>query len=401
MIFPIKTDYQMSIRPWVNYSLIIANVLIFLMGYNGMTAAGMSRIDLLMLRPDPPQMLQFFTAMFLHASWMHLIGNMVFLWVFGNAINDRFGNLGYIAFYLAGGVVSGVGYLTFSGQVPSLGASGAISAVTGAYLVLLPRVRLTVLAWIIFIQVFEMSSLFFLAIQFAFNMWMSVGKLGGANIGGGVAYWAHSSGYLFGIGVAAALLVLRILPRDTFDLLNLIRSGWRRHEYRKMAAKGFDPFSQTRVSKSPGKSRRVHAKTVETATPDSPAVREMKLRSEISQACGRHDLQTASAKYLQLIQIADDAILGRSQQLDVANQLMSTDRQAQAADAYERFLQHYSQYEHIADIHLMLGILYGRYLHQYDRAANYLEKAAAKLEDPKKVELAKADLAMVRRKKAH
>ena len=402
MIIPIKTDYQMSIRPWVNYALIAVNIIVFLVGYNGMSAAGMARIDTLMLRPDPPQLWQFFTAMFLHGGWGHLVGNMLFLWVFGNAINDRFGHLGYLAFYLAGGVMAGVGYLAFSGHVPSLGASGAISAVTGAYLVLLPRVRLTVIAWLFYVlHPFEMSSLYFLAIQFAFNMWMSLGKLGGAGFGGGVAYWAHSSGYLFGIGISVALLVLRVLPRDAFDLLNLIRTARRRRGYRKMAAKGYDPFSYTSVSAGQDASRRVRAKTVEAATPDTAAARELKLRQEISEACGRHDLETATTKYLQLIQIAEAAVLARPQQLDVANQLMATDRQAQAADAYERFLHHYGNYEHIADIHLMLGILYGRYLQQYDQAAHYLEKAADVLHDPKKVELAKADLAMVRRHRGH
>ena len=88
------------------------------------------------LHPDQPEILQFFTSVFLHGSWMHLIGNMIFLWVFGNAVNDRFGHVGYAAFYLAGGVLSGLGYVLLAGQAPVLGASGAISAVTGCYLVL-------------------------------------------------------------------------------------------------------------------------------------------------------------------------------------------------------------------------------------------------------------------------
>ncbi|HAU37433.1 MAG TPA: rhomboid family intramembrane serine protease, partial [Phycisphaerales bacterium] len=95
--------------------------------------------------------------------------------------------------------------------------SGAISAVTGAFLVLLPRTRVTLIAFFIYyIFPFELSSIYFLAFQFVWNTFMSFGEVGGA--GGGVAYVAHSSGYVFGIAVAALLLVFHLLPRDPFDL---------------------------------------------------------------------------------------------------------------------------------------------------------------------------------------
>ena len=138
MFIPVRTDYRMKRRPWVNYALVVANVAIFLMGYNG----GNERIDPYLLNPDAPQLVQFFTSVFLHATGQHIFFNMVFLWVFGNVLNDRLGHVAYLAFYLGGGLLAGVGYILFSGHAPVLGASGAISAVTGAYLVLVPGARL-------------------------------------------------------------------------------------------------------------------------------------------------------------------------------------------------------------------------------------------------------------------
>lgn len=395
MFIPIRTDYRLRRTPWVNYALLAANIAVFLFGYNGMTEPNQQKIWDWMLHPDAPALSQFFSSVFLHGDWLHLIGNMVFLWVFGNAINDRFGHLGYLAFYLAGGVLAGVGYVVMSGDAPVLGASGAISAVTGAYLVLFPRTRVTVLIIFVFITWIEISSLFFLLFRVLFDFWMSARiYFGGTEVT--VAHWAHSSGYVFGIAVSAALLAVRLLPRDAFDLLNLIRSTHRRSRYRRMAASGYDPFRT-----APGRAvrpdgRRTPSRTNGSDVPDDASSREMRLRVEISEACGRNDLPGAAEKYLELIQVAEDAVLSRRHQLDVANQLMAAERHPQAADAYERFLKHYANYEHKADIHLMLGILYGRYLHQSDRAEHFLRRAIDGLRDPRKVELARGDLEMLR-----
>jgi membrane associated rhomboid family serine protease len=395
MLIPIRTDYRLSRTPWMNYALLGLNVVLFVMGYNAATAAGVLRIERWLLYPDTPRVSQFFTSVFLHGGLMHLIGNMIFLWVFGNAINDRFGHLGYLAFYLAGGVAAGVGYLVMSPHAPVLGASGAIAAVTGAYLVLFARTRITLLVVFIFITAFEVPSLYFLLTQILFELYMSVRVSQGIR-GVAVAHWAHSSGYAFGIAVCAGLLAARLLPRDAFDLLGLLRSAHRRQRYRRMVAGGYDPFSTTRAR--PG-ARAVRSRPVASETPDAAAAQELRLRREIAAACARHDVAQAADMYLRLVQIADDAVLPRQAQLDVANQLMADQRYPQAADAYERFLKHYTGYEHAPDIFLMLGILYGRYLHQYDRAEQYLQRALERLHDSRKRELARADLQNVRRRR--
>ncbi|MCK4626573.1 MAG: rhomboid family intramembrane serine protease, partial [Phycisphaerae bacterium] len=142
-MIPIGTDRRLKHRPWVNYAIVAANIFVFIVLQQ--TRSDTPGVRTYLLWPDKPEVYQFFSCMFMHGGWGHLLGNMIFLWVFGNAVNDSLGNVGYLAFYLAGGVIAGVGYVLLSGTAPVLGASGAISAVTGAFLVLFPRVRVTVL----------------------------------------------------------------------------------------------------------------------------------------------------------------------------------------------------------------------------------------------------------------
>ncbi len=398
MIIPVKTDYRMTRTPWVNYAIIAINVLLYVLGYNGSSMAHSQKIAAYLLHPDAPQLYQFVTCTFLHANFWHLAGNMVFLWVFGNAVNDRFGQLGYLMFYLAGGILAGLGYVVLSGLAPVLGASGAIAAVTGAYLVLLPRARVTVLAFLVVIFPFELSSLYFLAFQVVWNIFMSFSTDVGGHSAGGVAYAAHSSGYVFGIFVSIFLLAIRALPRDPFDALNLFRTFQRRSRYRQMVAQGYDPFSFIRPQMQRQEPPLLPWQSA--PPPTEMDAREAQLRRDIYEALSHSDLATAAEKYLQLVQIADDAVLPRQQQLDIANYLNTADRFPAAADAYERFLKHYGQqYENIGDIQLVLGLLYSRYLHQYDRAMHYLDLAAQNLKDPRRLELAQSDLRALRQQK--
>ena len=387
-MIPIGSDYRMRRVPVVNYALVAANVLIYLMGYHLETHLSAARLDQaqLVLQPGSPQLYQFFTSIFLHADFLHLAGNMIFLWVFGNAINDRFGHVGYAAFYLAGGVLAGLGHMMFS-DAPVLGASGAISAVTGAYLVLFPLVRLTLLFWFYIITTLRVSSMFFLLFCFIKDAYLSF------HGGGGVAYEAHLSGYIFGIGVATLLLATKILPRNSFDLLNLIRSAHRRGRYRRMAAQGYDPFSRLAATGEPGSTRWAQPKRAKPPVLDSKELRELELRREISEACRHHDLDAAAVRYVELVSVNSDAVLPRQEQLDVANQLMHTGRHADAAGAYEQFCRHNGKYERMGEIYLLLGLLYGRYLNQQDRGAEMLQRSIDRLDDPQQVALARNELA--------
>ncbi|MCE5325641.1 MAG: rhomboid family intramembrane serine protease [Planctomycetaceae bacterium] len=397
-MLPIKTDYRMRGRPWVNYALIAINIVVFVAGFH---FEGHQRDTYrLLLYPQAPHLYQFFTSIFLHAGWGHLLGNMVFLWVFGNGINDRLGHVGYAAFYLAGGILASLGYLAMGGQAPVLGASGAISAVTGAYLVLLPRTHVMVLLLLPLIIPFEISSLYFVLFYFIENLVMTLGMLGAgsASTGGGVAYAAHLAGAVFGIAMTVALLAASLLPRDAYDLLSLIRHGRRRGRYRAMVAGGYNPFSPGVAGMS---SRPIDVTVARSEQGHGSTAREIELRRAIGEACRQGQIEQAASGYLQLVQIADDAVLPQQNQLDVANWLMAARQYPAAADAYERFARHYGSYGNMGDIYLLLGLLYGRYLQQYDRAEETLDRAIKLLSDPAKTDMARKELDVVHRMKKH
>jgi membrane associated rhomboid family serine protease len=153
------------------------------------------------------------TAAFLHGGWLHLIGNMLFLWIFGDNVEDRFGHLRYLLFYLAGGAVASVSHLVSDpgSTVPTVGASGAVAAVLGAYWFLFPGARVLALVPLgFFIQTAELPARLFLGIWFVLQI-MS-GLVDSAllrNVQGGVAWWAHIGGFLFGWLVAAGFFRTR------------------------------------------------------------------------------------------------------------------------------------------------------------------------------------------------
>ena len=146
-----------------------------------------------------------FTGMFMHASWEHILGNMLFLWIFGNNVEDTFGRARFLLFYLAGGVAATAvqSFVTLDygtphdALVPNLGASGAIAAVLGAYFVLLPRGR--VLTFVIPFFFFELPAMVFLGIWFLFQLVDGGFSFVQPQAGGGVAFFAHIGGFAFGV----------------------------------------------------------------------------------------------------------------------------------------------------------------------------------------------------------
>ena len=147
----------------------------------------------------PPTYLTVFTAMFMHGGLLHLGGNMLFLWIFGNNIEDSMGSARFAVFYVLGGIAAfAVQVLVNPGsQIPTLGASGAIAAVLGAYLLLYPRAKvLTVIFIIFFFTLVEIPALFVLGFWFLLQIWDATNAQPG---GGGVAYFAHIGGFAFGL----------------------------------------------------------------------------------------------------------------------------------------------------------------------------------------------------------
>ena len=151
---------------------------------------------------EPPAELTLITSMFMHGGWLHIIFNMVFLWIFGPNVEDAMGRLKYALFYLLGGLAaSGLQIaVDVDSTVPSIGASGAIAAVLGGYAVLYPRARVLSLIFFLFIFLVEIPALVLLGVWFILQFLPAVGQLSlGDTSGGGVAYFAHVGGFLFGM----------------------------------------------------------------------------------------------------------------------------------------------------------------------------------------------------------
>ena len=155
----------------MNYALIAINIVIFVAMYIGGQQSMNKWASAYMLTPSYPYLWQFLTYAFLHGSVAHILGNMYFLYIFGNNVNDRLGNLGYLIFYLAGAVFSALGHIlaaTIGGTgaaTPVLGASGAIAAVCGAYLVLFPQSLITIVYWFFIIGTMEIPALYLIIVK--------------------------------------------------------------------------------------------------------------------------------------------------------------------------------------------------------------------------------------------
>ena len=331
-----------------------------------------------MLTPVRPYLWQFVSYAFLHGGLMHIFGNMFFLYLFGNNVNDKLGNIGYFCFYLAGAVFSGIGHTLMSSS-PVLGASGAVAAVTGAYLVLFPQTLITVIYWFIFIGTIDLPALYFIAFKLIF--WDNVVERRIPNI----AYGAHLSGYSFGILAMLGLLAAGLISSSHFDLWAMIKRWNQRRRYRDVVSSGYDHFTG-RTSKQ------IKVKEVKSAAQKKVEEKTTELRSEISRRMLERNLSAAAEAYLELMELDGTQVPPRQYLLDIANQLASENKHTEAAEAYEKFLANYGNYEYVEQVQLMVGILYSRYLNKPELAIKHLRAAAEKLSDAGQIKMCKDEL---------
>lgn len=201
MLIPIKVDVPTDRTPWINYAIIAATVLISLMGFGSPELldemVGASGTGYGVLSDDLPAPVYALSSTLLHVGYIHLLGNMVFLWLFGNAINYKFGQILYLGLYLFVALVAGMAHYTFQGG-PFAGASGAVYGIMGAFLVFFPRNDVTV---VYFIWIHPGTGTFSSAGIIALWLLWDVAML---LIGwvGGTAVWAHVGGFAVGFAVA-------------------------------------------------------------------------------------------------------------------------------------------------------------------------------------------------------
>jgi Uncharacterized membrane protein (homolog of Drosophila rhomboid) len=151
------------------------------------------------------------TSQFLHGSWLHLLGNMLYLWIFGNNVEDRFGRLGFLGFYLVGGALAGAAQVAIdpTSTIPTIGASGAIAATLGAYLVCFPRARITSLVFLgFFYQLIDVPAIIVLGFWFVLQLIDGLTALGVIQTGGGVAFFAHVGGFVAGALIAWLVILI-------------------------------------------------------------------------------------------------------------------------------------------------------------------------------------------------
>jgi membrane associated rhomboid family serine protease len=250
MVLPLYDDNSdRTITPYVNYALIAANILVFVflqqLGTNEKFTYAFSTVPLeiltghdvvtstrVLIDPVTGQRLvvpglaetplsvyiTLFTSMFMHGGIAHIAGNMLFLWIFGDNIEDRLGHLRYVIFYLVCGLIASLAHVITTAafatdqsglMVPSLGASGAISGVLGAYILLYPTRRVTV---ILFRFLTDVPAYVAIGLWFVFQLISGLGMLGGGSQQGGVAYAAHIGGFIAGLALIKVFEIGRTQP---------------------------------------------------------------------------------------------------------------------------------------------------------------------------------------------
>lgn len=252
MIFPIGDDnITGGAKPIFSYAFIGFNIIMWivqLMSGPNLLVCEWALVPAEIVRGE--DYFSFFTSMFMHGSWMHIIGNMVFLWVFADNIEQTIGNIPFFIFYILGGIFASMLHIFFSmggpetaqmaccnpclencretaricvGTVPSLGASGALSAVMGAYLVMFPKSRVKILV-LYFMRSFYIPAYVALGGWIALQLFSGVSSIGAAT-GGGTAWWAHIGGFVFGVigGLLFRFLMgSKVEPNEPKELGNYV-----------------------------------------------------------------------------------------------------------------------------------------------------------------------------------
>lgn len=372
VFIPLGTDRALRRPTLINNVLIAANVGV----YCATTVLGrvadhqLMRLEELAVL-DPRHLLAWtlVTYAFLHADLMHLLGNMLFLWVFGPNVEDRLGRIGYPVFYLFGAVGAGGLHALFETS-PVVGASGAIAAVTGAYLVLFPHTAIKTLVVFFYIGVVGIPAWWFIGGQIVWNLWMQASAHGG-----NIAVLAHLGGYGYGIVVSMALLGLHILDREPYDLFTISRQAARRRQFREV---GYQRERQARGGVRPDAVAPACARRGEAA-PDPLPEAVQTARAEIVAMLDRSEPDAAAAAYRRLLEAHGAAprfaLLSRRAQYDIANALFSAGDVQTAATAYELFLEAYPTDPEAPVMRLMLGLINARYLNDPVRAKQEITKA--------------------------
>jgi membrane associated rhomboid family serine protease len=386
---PIGDENPTARRPVVNITLIALNGAVFLLlnvirgeGFFELSEGDSRRWGLL---PGDPHPLRFLSSMFVHAGPWHLLGNMWFLHIFGDNVEDKLGRGKYLLFYLGWGVLASLAFLVFgkpAGEMagmspdqveaywrslPLVGASGAIAGVMGAYLVFFPRARIRMILWVLFIIPFTLPALVVIGLYFLQDLFL--GAVLKERALGGVAYAAHTGGMVAGI-VAALLLkpFLRGGPASSWDRDTGFAPGGDGEDV------VFDP-------------RR----------PDPPRTIPMPdLRDQLVGAVldGRMDL--ALDLYGRWVEEPRMEVLPPEVEIEVAHEIFRQGRVVEALEAYRRFLGSHPRAEDAPEAKFRVGLIYGKSEGDPVEARRWLRQAAEEHPDPETAAFARRELDRLR-----
>jgi membrane associated rhomboid family serine protease len=377
MFILLGTDLPPNRRPVVTETLIIlmmaAYLAVLMIGLRNPDAAK-SMVDGMMLSSTDFHWWQLITYQFAHDNpllsgdshplvrLLHLGLNLMYLWVFGGAIEGRMGRLSFALFAVIGGMIAGGAHMMAS-PAPVLGASGMVGALAGAFLVLSPRCRVRVLVVFILIRVWMIPALWIIA----FFVIMDIAGWAGLR-GDQVSYAAHLGGYAWGIGIALLLMATSIISRTDADFFSLFKQWRRRQEFRRVA--NTTPDQRVQVAR--------------TTKPSPPFLAEVRLHMQ------SNDLDTAATIWMQSASKHPEATLAATPQLTLANHLQASGERAAAAEAYERYLARHGHSPKANEVRLLLALLLVRSLENPTTAIPLLNHVLAGTMDQRRRTLAES-----------
>lgn len=313
------------------------------------------------------------TYAFVHGGFMHLAGNCIFLFVFGQPVEDRLGRICFTALYVLGGVAAGLAEALLQGVHAIIGASGSISAIAGAFLVLFPRSGIRIFMFFIMVGVVLVPAWIFILLHVVWDF----SKLGNA---GNTAVGAHLGGYVFGAAIAAAGLATGLLKREGLDLFTLSRQAARRRAIREASG---HLRSKSRV---------------DPARPADPQIEAIaRARADVLTRLSAGDHDGAISGYHALLRahgnVPHACTLPRERQYEIANLIYQRADHQTAAIAYARFLETYPNDAEAPTVRLMLGMVNARYLNDPVAAKRLIADALPNLREESHSALARQLLA--------
>lgn len=386
MFIPFGTDRNPRRSPLVTPIIVALNTLTFAMVFVLAKETGQDVSKIIDLGAfdtrEPLRAWTYVSCLFLHdpGDVFHVLFNMLFLWVFGCAVEDRMGRIGFTIFYLFGGLASVLAQWTATAiggdHSIMIGASGAVMAVTGAFVALFPRAKIRMLVFFFLIGVFWVPALVVVGIFFALDVLGQLTNFMGLQ-SSNTAYWAHIGGSVFGFTVAVVLLASGILKNDDFDIFYLFKQSRRRAAMRKAVANTTAGPWASATADTPARPKTIHKRK---STPEEP--KELRAaRTEINRLLREHEPVRAAACYADALKDHPKFILAVDKQLDVASTLYAEERFTESAQAYEFYLERFRSDRRHRETALLLTVLYVRKHRNPERAHQLMEELEPTLTD--------------------